>query len=55
MTFDYTCPQCGARETYSLVPTQGNAETEAPPRPAPELDFTCTSCGTTETFQLVKA
>jgi DNA-directed RNA polymerase subunit M/transcription elongation factor TFIIS len=54
MTLDYTCPHCGARETYSLVPTERSAEAEAPARPAPELDFTCASCGGTETFQLVK-
>jgi DNA-directed RNA polymerase subunit M/transcription elongation factor TFIIS len=53
MTLDYTCPHCGATETYNLVPA--TREADAPARPVPELDFTCSSCGATDTFQLVKA
>jgi protein-disulfide isomerase len=55
MTFDYTCPHCGARETYQLVPMERESAAEEPARPAPVLDFTCASCGATDTFQLVKS
>jgi protein-disulfide isomerase len=55
MTFDYTCPHCGARETYQLVPMERESAAEEPARPLPTLDFTCASCGATDTFQLVKS
>jgi predicted nucleic-acid-binding Zn-ribbon protein len=52
--FDYTCSQCGATETYSLVPAQrasGGSGNSAPT----EIDFTCAKCGATETYSLVPA
>jgi len=55
MTLDYTCPHCGATETYTLVPSEREAAPDAPARPAPELDFTCSSCGATDTYMLVKS
>jgi hypothetical protein len=54
MILDYTCPHCGAKETYELVPMQHEGEPEAPSREPRELDFTCARCGATDTFQLVR-
>jgi predicted nucleic acid-binding Zn ribbon protein len=50
--FDYTCSQCGARETFQLVRMEGGPL--PPQRPVPEFDFTCSQCGATDTYQLVK-
>jgi uncharacterized Zn finger protein len=55
MTLDYTCPQCGASETYELVLMEGQSAAPDPARPVPTLDFTCSSCGAMDTFQLVKS
>lgn len=55
-SIDYTCPNCGAKVTYMLVPTG-----EGEPRPMgespalPSLDFTCARCGTRRTYALSPA
>ena len=57
-TLDWTCPHCGNRETWELVPG-GAAATDAEAGHAPAdtrtLDYTCSRCGTTETWMLVRA
>ena len=55
-SIDYTCPNCGAKTTYMLVPME-----EGEPRPMgeshalPSLDFTCARCGTRQTYMLSPA
>jgi hypothetical protein len=59
-TLDWTCSQCGTRDTWQLVMVDHRdaaegAEPAAAGHPAPTIDWSCTSCGSTETWQLVKA
>lgn len=55
-SIDYTCPHCGAKTTYQLVPTAASD-----PRPArelreiPSLDFSCARCGASQTYTLSPA
>jgi predicted nucleic-acid-binding Zn-ribbon protein len=53
--FDYTCRQCGATETYSLVPAQRESGAAGGTSAPTEIDFTCSRCGATETYSLVPA
>jgi hypothetical protein len=56
--FDWTCSQCGARETWELVRGGSAPGDDAAARPAVArgtLDFTCSRCGATETYMLVRA
>jgi rRNA maturation protein Nop10 len=52
-SIDYTCPHCGAKTTYQLVPTAASE-----PRPTsesgqiPSLDFSCARCGASGTYTL---
>ena len=55
-SIDYTCPHCGAKTTYQLVPTEASE-----PRPTrelreiPSLDFSCARCGASHTYTLSPA
>lgn len=55
-TIDWTCAQCGTRETLQLVMADRREGGEPPHagHPAPTLDWACSQCGTTETWQLVR-
>jgi hypothetical protein len=52
-SIDYTCPDCGAKTTYELVPSEASE-----PRPGrelreiPSLDFSCARCGSSGTYTL---
>jgi DNA-directed RNA polymerase subunit RPC12/RpoP len=57
-TLDWTCPHCGNRETWELVPGRAAApdrEAARPPVDPRTIDYTCSRCGTTDTWMLVPA
>jgi hypothetical protein len=55
-SIDYSCPHCGARTTYRLVPSaqhDRDLEATASARPIPSLDFSCSRCGASHTYTLM--
>jgi hypothetical protein len=57
-SIDYSCPHCGAHQTYHLVPVEPGEETRAPAVSAeqtPSINFRCSSCGASATYTLVPA
>jgi RNase P subunit RPR2 len=55
-SIDYTCPTCGAKATYKLVPMMEEELRPMGESPAlPSLDFTCARCGTRQTYMLSPA
>ena len=53
---DWSCSQCGASETYTLVPSAGE-HASAPPVSSgstlPTLDWSCAHCGASQSYNLV--
>jgi DNA-directed RNA polymerase subunit RPC12/RpoP len=56
-SIDYSCPHCGARQTYQLVPMGAGERAEESagrqPREIPSIDLTCSRCGAAQTYELV--
>jgi uncharacterized Zn finger protein len=55
-SIDYSCPQCGASQTYQLVPMDtGELDQHAmtTSRETPSIDLSCSRCGAIQTYQLV--
>jgi hypothetical protein len=55
-SIDYSCPHCGARQIYELVPmeaSESDQPTNVIAREAPSLDFSCSRCGSSQTYMLV--
>lgn len=55
-SIDYSCPHCGARQTYQLVPMGAGERAEEPAvgRPEiPSIDLSCSRCGARQTYRLV--
>jgi predicted RNA-binding Zn-ribbon protein involved in translation (DUF1610 family) len=57
-SIDFMCSNCGASQTYQLVPTSAperSGTPVGPPREIASIDFMCSNCGASQTYQLVPA
>ena len=55
-SIDYTCPHCGANETYRLVPDVApDPRASAAPHQVPSIDLSCSRCGGSQTYKIVPA
>ena len=55
-SIDYSCPHCGARQIYQLVPMEANEherQATAVAREIPSIDLSCSRCGSSQTYKLV--
>jgi hypothetical protein len=53
-SIDYSCPHCGAKQTYRLVPgVTPDPGANASPRESPSIDLRCLRCGVNQTYRLV--
>ena len=55
-SIDYSCPHCGATQTYQLVPMHAgerDEESTPGPREIPSIDLSCSRCGGRQTYRLV--
>jgi hypothetical protein len=53
-SIDYSCPDCGERTTYRLVPAVApDAAASRAPQEIPSIDLRCLRCDTGQTYKLV--
>ena len=54
-SIDYSCPHCGAAQTYQLVPIEANEREQQTKLPGeiPSIDLSCSRCGSSQTYKLV--
>jgi len=52
-SIDYSCPKCGAHQTYQLVPMDAGELDQHPRRETPSIDLSCSRCGAIQTYRLV--
>jgi DNA-directed RNA polymerase subunit RPC12/RpoP len=55
-SIDYSCPHCGARQIYELVPMNADERdrpTHVVAREIPSIDLSCSRCGSSQTYMLV--
>lgn len=53
-SIDYSCPHCGEKTTYRLVPEAGaDPGAAGPPSVIPSIDLRCLRCETGQVYKLV--
>jgi uncharacterized Zn finger protein len=53
-SIDYSCPHCGEKTTYRLVPEAAPDKAAAgAPSQIPSIDLRCLRCDTGQTYKLV--
>ena len=55
-SIDYSCPHCGARQIYEVVPIAGKEREQRArlvTREIPSIDFSCSRCGSSKMYKLV--
>jgi uncharacterized Zn finger protein len=53
-SIDYSCPHCGQRSTYRLVPeAPSDPAASGPPQEIPSIDLRCLRCGASQSYKLV--
>ena len=55
-SISYSCPHCGANQTYRIVP--GDPQQQVEPadfaaREIPSIDLSCPRCGANQTYRIV--
>jgi hypothetical protein len=53
-SIDYSCPHCGERQTYRLVPAvASDPAASVAPQEIPSIELRCLRCDTSQTYKLV--
>ena len=55
-SIDYSCSQCGASQTYHVVPGHAHehgGDEAVGPREIPSIDLSCSRCGASQSYRIV--